>query len=158
MSDYTEHQGSVMVTPEGLRKLIGPRVDRIPPKSWNFYPLGYRVNILLDRVPETVGDAGLYLPDTVRAGAQMMMGLGLVFSCGPNVGVHPDRVPHPGGAVVKHPSEFLYQHVLFSQFAGQELQLLFHPDQKFDNLVIQLTDRDIWSVDVSPPEEWGSFS
>lgn len=140
-----------------LRKLMGPRADRINPRVFHYWPQGHRVTIAMDHIPETL-DSGLHVPDETRNREQLTIGAGIVIACGASAGLGEEGaprspVPHPGAPAL-HPRDLLYQHVLFSPNAGSYIRMSFAGYAKDDVHVCVVNDRDIWFLDDSPPEEW----
>jgi len=145
--------GEAQATPRGLETVIGLRALRVHPRVWNYWPMGHRLMLVADWVPETL-ESGLALPEGSRQRTQETIGAGVVIACGALVGQGMDRAPHPGGPVLSSPGELLYHHVLFSMHGGANVMTSLYTKKDFDQHVVMLSDRDIWLLDTSPPTEW----
>lgn len=146
--------GEGMTTLKGLQFIIGPRADRIHPRAFHYWPMGHRLMLIADWVPEAL-ESGLALPEGTRQRTQETIGAGVVMAVGALVGQNQDRAPHPGGPLLKQPSDLLYQHVLFSMHGGANVMTSLYTKREWDQHVVMITDRDIWLIDTSPREEWG---
>ena len=122
-------------------------VKPVNPKAFDIHPVGHRMLVVLDPVPETYGR--LQLPEEYQS--REKMGAGIIMSVGSLVG---SGVPFPGSPLGDS-SEFLYKHIVFGMHSGNVLRLDVM-DREYHSGIIVLTDRDIWAIDNYETFFWGS--
>ena len=129
--------GAAMADLEGLAKIL-PEGRELHPEALDFVPFGHRVLILVDEVPEDY--CGVIIPEEYRDNEKM--GAGRVIGVGDMVGG--PGIRYPGGPMLSTPSELLYRHVFFGQYAGKPIRLDLVRDSKYMSSVLMLTDMDLW--------------
>ena len=113
-------------------------VKPVNPKAFDIHPVGHRMLVVLDPVPETYGR--IQLPEEYQA--REKMGAGVIMSVGSLVG---SGVPFPGSPM-GDAWHFLYKHIVFGMHSGNVLRLDVM-DREYHSGIIVLTDRDIWAID-----------
>jgi hypothetical protein len=115
--------------------------QRINPRAFDFEPQGNRLLVIVDPVPERVGQ--IELPDSVKS--LETMGQGWIVAAGPMAGTD---VPYPGGPICT-PDMLVGRHIVFGAYAGKVLRFSLF-DREYKSRIVVMTDRDVWCVDWSP--------
>lgn len=132
-----------LADPTEFERLTGRKLH---PKAWDLEPVGNRVFMLRDEVPEKIGS--IIIPSGTRQAE--VMGSGWVFGVGATVGDYRTfPAPHPGVPILEDPRELLCCHVITLQFAGKDIRLSLR-DREYRGEVSVITDRDILAVDRRP--------
>ena len=111
------------------------------PQVFKYGGCGSRLLLVRDKNVSEVG--GLFVPDNIQQ--KNPPGSGFVISVGDMVGQ--GTSPHPHGIRCEHPSNLLYQHIVFGMFSGNEYITKPYRDGGFVTEYWVMTDRDIWFVD-----------
>jgi len=145
---YTTRFGGVMADQEALEVVSGLKIH---PKVFELEPLGHRMHIILDEIPDEVG--GIVLPENIRD--KEREGAGWVVACGGLCATAASANLGSRSMQTIGPENLLYKHVYFGEMIGKSIKLMFTADEwalvrrDIDQYakVLVLTDGDLWGID-----------
>ena len=116
--------------------------QKIIPRAFDWEPQGSRLLVVVDKVPEKIGQ--ILLTEAQRDMEQM--GTGWIIGVGPLAGL--TQATALGNVQVDDPLELLGRHVMFGFHTGKAIRFSVF-DNDYDSQCLLLAPLDIWMIDFN---------
>jgi hypothetical protein len=118
--------------------------QKIMLRALDWMPLGSRLIVVKDPVPEKIGSIIL----SINERDMHSMGTGWIIAAGPDAGkIHLAPI---GNLAVQDPRDLLGLHVMFGVHAGKVMRFSVFDDSEYKSEILVISPVDVWAIDTNP--------